>query len=180
MKNNLHTLVSLIALTACFTLTGCFKNFYTVKTNTSYESLRTEMSDQTKEVIVHFTDETVALQTSEFDSNQVTGSMARYFPAKPQYAEPIENKRLHPYKYKHRDVLFKEVHVYATIPKPANTATTLKKEQISKYNIYKPARGASIGSHVLGGVLIATTIGLISVAFAASLDFALGSMAMGF
>jgi hypothetical protein len=182
MKNILQHSLSLIALATSFTLTGCFKNFYTIKTNTSYENLSTTMVDNSKEVIVHYTDETVALRSPEIDANKVTGTIIRYNPAKPQYAEPEESKKLHQYKYAHRDVLFNEVHVYATIPRPANTnAATLKKEQITKFNTYKPARGASIGSHVLGGVIIAAVIaaGVFAIGMASfSMDF--GSMALGF
>ena len=182
MKKILRHSLSIIALAASFTLTGCFKNFYTVKTNTSYESLETAMADQSKEVIVHYTDETVALRSPEFDANQVKGTIIRYNPAKPQYAEPDESKKLHQYKYAHRDVLFNEVHVYATIPKPDDTKIAIiRKEQISKYNIYKPARGASIGSHILGGIVIAAIIaGAAAVIGAATFSIDLGSMAMGF
>jgi hypothetical protein len=181
MKKILQHSLSLTALLACFTLTGCFKNFYTIKTNTSYESLKTAMDDNSKEVIVHYTDETVALRSPEFDADQVAGTIVRYTPVKPQYAEPDESKKLHQYKYAHRDVLFKEVHVYTTIPRPAITTATLKKEQITKYNIYKPARGASIGSHVLGGVMIAAIItGAYAVIGAATFSMDLGSMAFVF
>jgi|GEM_PF-6087534 len=182
MKKILHHSLSLIALAASFTLTGCFKNFYTIKTNTSYESLETTMNDNTKEVIVHYTDETVALKSAKIDANHVEGTIIRYNPAKPEYAEPDVSKKLHQYKYVHRDVLFNEVHVYATIHRPANTnAAMLRKEQITKYNTYKPARGASIGSHILGGIVIAAIIASAAVAIgAATMSFDLGPMAMGF
>jgi hypothetical protein len=109
------------------------------------------------------------LQSPEFDADQITGNMVHYFPAKPGYAEPREGKKLQPYKYEHRETLFKEVHVYANITRPYSTnIATIKKEQVIKYNTYKPAKGASIGSHVLGGVLIACTIGGIAIAVAAA------------
>jgi hypothetical protein len=182
MKKILQHSLTLTALVSCFTLTGCFKNFYTIKTNTSYESLGTTIADNSKEIIVHYTDETVALKSADFDAAKVTGAIIRYNPAKAQYAEPDESKKLHQYKYKHREVLFNEVHVYATIPRPANTnAATLRKDQVTKYNTYKPARGASIGSHVLGGVIVAVVIaaGVFAIGMA-SLSFDLGPMALGF
>jgi hypothetical protein len=182
MKKILWHSLSIIALAASFTLTGCFKNFYTVKTNTSYENLETTMAGKAKEVIVHYTDETVVLRSPEFDANQLTGTIIRYTPAKPQYAEPDKSKKLHQYKYAHRDVLFNEVHVYATVPKPdATKIAVIRKEQISRYNIYKPARGASIGSHLLGGIVIAVIIaGAAAAIGAATFSLDLGSMAMGF
>ena len=182
MKKILQHSLTLTALLACITLTGCFKNYYVVKSNTSFESLGATMADETKEVVVHYTDETVALKSPAYDAEKVAGTIVSYFPAKPEYAEPDESKRLHPYKYAHHDILFKEVHVYANIPRPANTnMALLKKEQITKYNTYKPARGASIGSHILGGIVIAAIIASAAVAIgAATMSFDLGPMAMGF
>jgi len=176
--------ISRYATTVCLfiiavTLTSCFKNFYTVKTNSGYDNLQTIAQGGDKKIIVHYTDETVAVKSADITNEHITGYIAPYLPARAEYEEPAADKRLHIYKYKHREILFNEVHVYANIPKPINTQLTMiRKEDVVKSNIYKPAKGASIGSHVLGGVIVAATIALIIASIgAASFTFDLGPMA---
>ncbi len=178
MKNILHQLALFIALTSCVTLTGCFKNFYTVKTSPGYDKLQAITEAVDKKIIVHYTDETVALKSADITAEHITGYIAPYLPAKAEYEEPAADKRLHTYKYKHREILFSEVHVYANIPKPSDTQLVMiRKDEVVKYNIYKPAKGASIGSHVLGGVIVAATVALIIASIgAASFSFDLGPM----
>jgi hypothetical protein len=177
MKNILQRAFPIIALAGCFTLTGCFKNFYTVKTNTGYENLEPTIVEKEKKIIVHYTDDIVAFSSPTIDAEKITGKITHYMPARPTYTEPDESRRLQPYKYKHHKTLFKEVHVYANIPRPNNTyLASVTKEQVVKYNTYKPAKGASIGSHVLGGVLIAATLAGIVAAVAASTAVVMGSM----
>jgi len=156
----------LIIVSSCFTLTGCFKNFYTVKSDSSYENLQTIMKDPAKKIVVHYNDETVAMQSAQIDTAQISGSIRTYLPTQPQYANPNENKRLQNYKFKDRQVLFQEVHVYSNTDKPAQKMAMVKKEDVIKYNTYKPAKGASIGSHVLGGAMIALPIFAVVAAVA--------------
>jgi hypothetical protein len=163
MKIILHRAFPIIALAGCFTLTGCFENFYTVKTNAGYESLETTMAGQEKEIIMHYSDSIVAIASPVIDAEKITGNITPYHPAKATYAEPEVGRRLQRYKYKHRETLFREVHVYVNIPKPYNTDLAIvTKEQVVKYNTYKPAKGASIGSHVIGGVLTVAGITVIA------------------
>ena len=167
MKKILQHALSITAMVACFTLTGCFKNFYTVKTNTEFEKLEALSKVSEKKIIVHYSDKTVALKSAKINAEQITGYLAPYLPAKAEYEEPDPAKRLNIYKYKHRKKLFNEVHVYANIPKPVDMQlTTIRKNEVTKYNTYKPAKGASIGSHILGVAVIAAIIALISVGLA--------------
>ncbi len=160
MKNILFLIV---AFSSCFTLTGCFQNFYTVKSNTGFESLDTLMQNGDKKIIMHYTDTIVAFSSPVIDAEKITGKINPYTPARKNYAEPRAGYRLQQYKYKHRNTLFNEVHVYANIPKPGNTELALiRKDEVVKYNTYKPAKGASTGSHILGGVLLVGSIAFLA------------------
>ncbi len=162
MKNIFRQLALIIALSSCFTLTGCFQNFYTVKSTTGFENLDTLTQKGDKQIIVHYADTIVELSSPVIDAEEISGKITRYTPARKSYAEPRAGNRLQQYKYKHRNTLFNEVHVYANIAKPGNTERALiRKDEVVKYNMYKRAKGASIGSHILGGVLLATSIAFI-------------------
>jgi hypothetical protein len=159
MKKILQHAMSLMLLACSFTFTSCFKNFYTVKTDRSYTNLETTLKDRSKRVIVHYTDKNVELKSPTIDVANIQGTINPYTPAKPQYGHPNEKKRLQVYKFKHRNTLFNEVHVYTNILKPTESSLALiKKDEVVKYNTYKPARGASTGSHVLGVFLVTTAV----------------------
>lgn len=179
MKKILHHTMSLILLVYSFMLTGCFKNFYSVKTDTSYNNLETILKDPEKTVIVHFTDKDVELKSAEIDIEGIKGTIYPYTPARYQYAYPDESKKLQAYKSAHRKTVFSEVHVYVSIPKPAeNNVAVIKKEEVVKYNIYKHELGASIGSHALGIVIVATSVAVAIAAFTYT-AFAAGLMTFG-
>ena len=163
MKNILRQLALFMALSICLTLTGCFQNFYTVKSNAGFENLDTLTQKGDKKIVVHYADTIVTLSSPVIDTEKITGKITPYAPARPNYAEPRAGYRLQQYKYKHRNTLFNEVHVYANIPKPGNTELALiRKDEVVKYNTYKPAKGASTGSHILGGVLLVASIAFLA------------------
>jgi hypothetical protein len=111
-------------------------------------------------LVVHYTDAIVVLASADASPDKITGTITPYIPSKATYEEPAEDKKLQPYKIKDRKELFQEVHVYVSIPMHISgiEKAAIRKEDIVKFNTYNPARGASIGSHVLGVVTIAAVV----------------------
>jgi hypothetical protein len=157
--------VAISAFLLCIILTGCFKNFYTVKTYTGYDSLKNVLRQDERRVIVHYEKETAVLNDLNIESDQMAGTLTPYYPAKPSYEEPATDRKLNNYKSKHRSEVFGDIHVYssAQLPGSNNQAYVIRKEDLIKYNIYTPNEGASIGSHVLGFIIIAGIITAIAI-----------------
>ena len=57
------------------TLTSCFQNFYTVKSNNGFENLDTLTQKGDKQIIVHYADTIVALSSPEIDAEKITGKI---------------------------------------------------------------------------------------------------------
>ncbi len=148
--------------------TGCI-NYYKVNSNKVVKAADHEIPfDTSKQVVAHLKGTSYALKDVSINNNVLTGNLFDLSDQEVKYLHPSSRYRNH-YKSTDADVIFNEVHVYAEgIEVPDSRKVSIPMDMISKVDVYKKNKGATIGSHVLGISLALITIiaiaGIIAVA----------------
>jgi hypothetical protein len=147
---------------------ACFKNYYRVK-STSKPTQRQwrELSHADRMIIVHFKDYTQQLVNVMIQDSSIYGQLIPPPAMETKYLEPKKQSK-NPYKFKERDLLFSQIHLYVNEPAEDKTFVTINKNNFYKMALYEPNKGASIGSHVLGSALLMLTVSAIALPVLAS------------
>lgn len=148
--------------------TGCFKNYYKVNLTPgwNYDLLKTYQQSE-KVFIVHFNDQTFELMDPQVSDKEIKGSITKYKPLKAEYEDPDPFDKTHVYKMKHKKKLFSEVHIFVRNNYGNDPNVVIDSSNFVDSRVYVANQGASVGSHVLGGVLILASLAILTAGTAA-------------
>lgn len=151
-----------------FSLCSCFKNYFQVQTLPVSTAPGKVITDSAQTVYIHFTDQVRQLKQFSIQDSLISGKLSTPVQMRKTYMEPSDPK-MNKYRFRDRNYLFKQVHVYVSDPLPANSYYSFNSREIDHINMYKPNKGASRGSHILGATVIILTLVGIAVGAATSI-----------
>lgn len=148
-------------------LTACFKNYYKVRSlNHVTQTQWMDLSRQERIIIIHFNDTVKQLVNTVLQDSTVHGELVDPPFMKTKYLEP-KNKNKNPYKFKERELLFAQIHLYINESGRNRASVAINKNNFYKMNLYARNTGASVTSHILGSFLVLLVLTPLVIAAAA-------------
>lgn len=144
------------------TLSSCFQNYFSVKSRTDWDAL----DSKDKKVYIHFTQQVREMKNAVVTDSTIRGSLQLPENMRSNYLYP-KDPNMNKYKFRDRDMLFSQVHIYVKDSTPILGEFVVNKSNFGGMEVYSPNKGASVGSHILGASLIVVTIGVLVAASAA-------------
>ncbi len=132
---------------------GCFKNYYKVKTKPTNDSTTlAALKNSDKYFIIHLRNGFYHLKNIRVNGSMLEGEMQTLPPEREKFimASQAPSKT---YKTRDRALLFSEIHLYAQDESAKDTThLSIPMSSISKINIYEKDTGKTIASYALGAV----------------------------
>jgi hypothetical protein len=163
-------ITTLAIIVICFS--SCFNNYYKVKSNDQWNEDQMQVLQKSeKRLIVHFMNGTKEMSKPIFKAEQITGGLKEYFAVSDRYIDPDTTvKSNFKYKFRHRKVLFSEIHIYVNEDYSGQKEFRISKENFNSSYFNIPNRGLSIASHVLGiTIIVGVLVGIGALAESVSL-----------
>ncbi|HLO81889.1 MAG TPA: hypothetical protein VK166_13065 [Chitinophagaceae bacterium] len=157
-------------LIIAISFSSCFNNYFKVKTNSGWNEDQLQLlQNSQKRIVVHFKNAYKEMVNPVFSAEQVSGKLESYKAMADKYMNPnTEEKKNFKYKYRYRETLFTEIHLYVNEDYAEQNQYTVNSSNFVKSNIYHPNKGLSIASHVLGVTMILViTTGVVAAVVAA-------------
>jgi hypothetical protein len=149
------------------TLSSCFKNYFSVNSKPQWsQNAWQDLDRKEKTIYIHFGDQVRQMKDPVVTDSTIQGSLQLPGSMPYIYLYP-ENPKMNKYKYRDREMLFAQIHVYVKDSTLQAGEFTVDKTNFERMEIYHPNKGASVGSHVLGGVLVFATVAGIVFSVAA-------------
>lgn len=154
-----------ILLLGMITFSSCFQNYFSVKSQPDWGGLE----GKNKKIYVHFSQHVREMKNVVVTDTTISGSLQLAENMRSNYIFP-KDSNMNKYKYRDRDMLFSQVHIYVKDSTPISDQYVVNRTNFGRIEVYNPNKGASVGSHLLGVGLIVGTIA-VAVAISASITF---------
>ncbi len=149
-------------------LTSCFHYYYTVEKDTQLQPQKAvELKNSDKYFILHLGNLVYEFTDVSVDSIYLSGTPYN-LPVYRQAYKKTNPKGVTRYKKKDESHILDEVHIYANVSNLMGRKVQIPWSQIDKVEIYKPDKGATTVSMVIGAVGVTASVILVAAGISAA------------